>query len=34
MFKVRLAAGSGDDGLPPGLLTPADSCEELTKDSD
>ena len=33
MFKVRLAAGSGDDGLPPGLLTPADY-EELTKDSD
>ena len=33
MFKVRLAAGSGDDGLPPSLLTPADY-EELTKDSD
>ena len=33
MFKVRLAAGSGDDGLPPGLLTPADY-EELTKDGD
>ena len=33
MFKVRLASGSGDDGLPPGLLTAADY-EELTKDSD
>jgi glycine cleavage system H protein len=33
MFKVRLAAGSGGDGLTPGLLTPADY-EELTKDSD
>jgi glycine cleavage system H protein len=33
MFKVRLAAGAGDDALPPGLLSPVEY-EELTKDSD
>ncbi len=33
MFKVRLAAGSGSEGLPPGLLGAAEY-EELTKDSE
>jgi len=33
MFKVQLAAGSGADNLPPGLLSAADY-EELIKDSD
>ena len=33
MFRVRLPPGSGDEDLPPGLLTPGEY-EELTKDSD
>jgi hypothetical protein len=33
MFKVRLAAGDGEEALPPGLLTPAEY-EELTKETD
>jgi glycine cleavage system H protein len=33
MFKVRLTAGTGDDALPPGLLSPAEY-EELIKESD
>ena len=33
MFKVQLAAGSGADDLPPGLLSAAEY-EELIKDSD
>jgi len=33
MFRVRIPADYGDDGLPPGLLTPGEY-EELTKDSD
>jgi glycine cleavage system H protein len=33
MFKVRLAAGSGSEGLPPGLLSAAEY-EELTNDSE
>lgn len=33
MFKVRLTAGTGEDALPPGLLSPAEY-EELIKESD
>ncbi len=33
MFKVRLATGTGEADLPPGLLSPAEY-EELTKETD
>jgi glycine cleavage system H protein len=33
MFKIRLAAGAGEDALPAGLLSPAEY-EELIKEAD